>query len=964
MKSSTFPIWYHNKLIPFERKLGPIQRIIFLSAFLSLVQIASSGANIAPLGSAILGVNNDIDSDAGTPRAQAGVLANINDDDVGTHVDNWFGVPPTDGGQGVSFVGILWPTVRYDQIETLTLYFTLFGDGGWFGTNGVGPGADGTLTSDYLIEPTVQVTTDRGVTWTTVPHTSDYLTALNGVPIGGPSNGSPLQATATFTLTTPATLVNGVRVIGRNGGEADGNGFIGIFEMQVNSNPTADTDSDGLPDSWETANGLVIGTNDSALDPDSDGLSNLQEFNASTNPKQADTDGDGLNDGAEVNTNATNPLVPDTDGDGLSDGAEVNTHHTDPKLADTDADGLNDNAEVTIHHTNPTLADSDNDGYPDGLEISQGSDPNDPTSLPNNLAVQGHGLLGVKQSVDSGPETEVERYHVGTAQNINDGNQTSRVDTWNGDDPATVSYTASFVGIRWDAPITNAVASLKLTLATFLDGGWFGRNNVGPGGGGALTAAHLTEPRVEITLDGTAWSVVPHTSDYISALTGHRVGGGTVPNPSYVTATFTLTQPTNNIVGIRIVGSEGGTASGGFIGVSELSALSSSTDVDNDGMDDAWERQNGLAVGTNDAAGDPDSDSLTNLQEFDADTNPKVADTDGDGLTDGAEVNQYHTNPIRADTDADGLSDGAEINTYNTSPFDKDSDSDHFSDGIEVAQGTDPAKASSFPDNIAPIGTAIIGTRESVESGEDIPWANAGSATAINDFDLTTRVDTYNGDGNPNTASYVGILWDLPIGPVPIVKLDLSLATFFDGGWFGVNGIGPGAGAVLSAADHLVAPIVQVSSDHGTNWQTVAATSDYIDVFDGHPLPAVAFGDPTIATARFVLTEPQRNVNGIRLIGTEGGTASGGFLGVFELAVRIATNAPPQGLTLLNPTISGGQFRFQFDSLAGTNHVVQYKNELTDATWQTLQTIPGDGTRKEVTDNPNAVPHRFYRVSN
>ena len=35
------------------------------------------------------------------------------------------------------------------------------------------------------------------------------------------------------------------------------------------------------------------------------------------------------------------------------------------------------------------------------------------------------------------------------------------------------------------------------------------------------------------------------------------------------------------------------------------------------------------------------------------------------------------------------------------------------------------------------------------------------------------------------------------------------------------------------------------------------------------------------------MTEPQTGINGVRIIGTEGGTASGGFLGVFELAAPV-----------------------------------------------------------------------------
>ena len=66
----------------------------------------------------------------------------------------------------------------------------------------------------------------------------------------------------------------------------------------------ADTDGDGLPDAWETANGLNpnISTGDDGADgdPDGDGLSNFDEWLNGTKPKVADSDGDTVNDGQEV----------------------------------------------------------------------------------------------------------------------------------------------------------------------------------------------------------------------------------------------------------------------------------------------------------------------------------------------------------------------------------------------------------------------------------------------------------------------------------------------------------------------------------------------------------------------------------------------------------------------------------------------------------------------------------------
>ena len=74
------------------------------------------------------------------------------------------------------------------------------------------------------------------------------------------------------------------------------------------------------------------------------------------------------------------------------------------------------------------------------------------------------------------------------------------------------------------------------------------------------------------------------------------------------------------------------------------------TDADNDGLPDAWETENGLnpndAGGRNGASGDPDGDGLTNAQEYNNGTKPNVADTDGDGVSDGDEIRILNTSPL------------------------------------------------------------------------------------------------------------------------------------------------------------------------------------------------------------------------------------------------------------------------------------------------------------------------------
>jgi hypothetical protein len=93
---------------------------------------------------------------------------------------------------------------------------------------------------------------------------------------------------------------------------------------------------------------------------------------------------------------------------------------------------------------------------------------------------------------------------------------------------------------------------------------------------------------------------------------------------------------------------------------------------------------------------DIDRDGLGRRQEKAYGTDINLADTDGDGLLDGEEVNLYKTSPLVADSDGDGLSDGAEVLDYGSNPLALDSDGDCLSDEMEVfGLGTDPSVEDS-----------------------------------------------------------------------------------------------------------------------------------------------------------------------------------------------------------------------------------------------------------------------------
>ncbi|MHA2349044.1 MAG: hypothetical protein ACXADL_05370 [Candidatus Thorarchaeota archaeon] len=126
---------------------------------------------------------------------------------------------------------------------------------------------------------------------------------------------------------------------------------------------------------------------------------------------------------------------------------------------------------------------------------------------------------------------------------------------------------------------------------------------------------------------------------------------------------------------------------------------------------DGWEYWNGLNGTVNDAGEDPDVDGLTNLGEYQSNTDPFNDDSDSDGINDGTEVNTYGTNPNLSDSDFDSLSDFDEIENYGTDPLNRDSDFDELSDSEEIiTYGTDPLNPDSDGDGMLDGAEVAAGT--------------------------------------------------------------------------------------------------------------------------------------------------------------------------------------------------------------------------------------------------------------
>lgn len=122
------------------------------------------------------------------------------------------------------------------------------------------------------------------------------------------------------------------------------------------------------------------------------------------------------------------------------------------------------------------------------------------------------------------------------------------------------------------------------------------------------------------------------------------------------------------------------------------------SDADEDGISDEIE----LKIGTSSIKSDTDGDGLLDGYEYNIlGTSPTKTDTDGNDISDANEdfdgdglsnlkEYQINTNPMLDDTDNDGLNDEDEVSKHLTNPLESDSDEDKLNDYDEIILGFNP----------------------------------------------------------------------------------------------------------------------------------------------------------------------------------------------------------------------------------------------------------------------------------
>jgi uncharacterized repeat protein (TIGR01451 family) len=174
----------------------------------------------------------------------------------------------------------------------------------------------------------------------------------------------------------------------------------GAHVLRVRSTDAAGN-TDPTPARWD----WIV---DYDLDTDEDGLSDLDEITAGTNPLDPDTDDDGVLDGEEVRI-GTDPTDPDTDDGGVNDGDEIaaGTNPLDP-TDDHLADGgpLPDGGDVPDGGVAPDGGGVDPDGGgvdPDGGGVDpDGGAAGDGGDTPPGPGVCGNGRVEQDETCDDG----------------------------------------------------------------------------------------------------------------------------------------------------------------------------------------------------------------------------------------------------------------------------------------------------------------------------------------------------------------------------------------------------------------------------------------------------------------------------------------------------------------------------------------------------------------------------------
>lgn len=512
--------------------------------------------------------------------------------------------------------------------------------------------------------------------------------------------------------------------------DTDGDGLTDACEkwMYGTRSDLIDTDGDTLDDGWEIKYGLnPFVQDDPSADPDSDGLTHVEECSAGTDPFNGDTDGDLLGDGAELG--CVHPSY--------GEDRWINTPFWPNLLYKTWSDPKRNWKNVTL---------------PFPLHIGG--------QAISNVTINAYGILAFHDPAATNCLDSVYGYNQPlTALGTQLATNTPLVVAAFWDNLELLSDGTSYV--RMAETTTNGARrcvieyiNMKVLTPQYADGGRISFQVI------------LTEGMTN------QMSVV-----YRDPIGGYATGRS---------ATFGFVSPDITLeVAFNLIGSVySGLCLNYFLGPG-TDPLNRDTDADNlaDGTEYA------APLMTDPRLRDTDGDGLTDGEENDLGTNPLVRDTDCDGLPDGWE-HRYNFDPLQPEADSGSESDGdglslAQEAEFDTNPGSADTDEDGLDDGEEVfavraGNAGVPWFDMSGGTNLFP-GTSIL-TLDHGNKAMPLPFPFTAGGITFTQLSANANglIGLYGVGGSSLTSSY-NVNYDLEeVNAVDFGRVSLGVAAFWD----------------------------------------------------------------------------------------------------------------------------------------------------------------------------------------